>query len=226
MNVWAIVPVKPLNRAKSRLAAVLSPEARVRLAIRMLEHTLVALNESAAVSGVLVISRDNRALVVARKHRARTVQESGQPELNIALERASQVITSWNAQAALVLPADLPLIIPEDVRELVKLGRFHQSVVIVPDHNSQGTNGMLLRPPGLFPFMFGENSLALHTAAAEAAGADVHLYRSERMMLDVDTPEDLLNYLELCGKYGLDPLLDLTVDDLMPHIAAPQKEKP
>ena len=60
MNVWAIVPVKPLNRAKSRLAAALSPEAREHLAGAMLVHTLSAVQASQAVSGVLVVSRDNR----------------------------------------------------------------------------------------------------------------------------------------------------------------------
>ena len=92
MNVWAVVPVKPLNRAKSRLAAALSAEMREQLAVKMLHHTVKCLVDCSAVSGILVISRDTRALVIAREYGAKTVQESGAPELNPALERASQVI--------------------------------------------------------------------------------------------------------------------------------------
>ena len=216
MNVWAIVPVKPLNRAKSRLAATLSPETREHLAGAMLVHTLTAIHESQAVSGILVISRDNRALVLARKHYARTVQESGMPELNAALERAGQVIASWNARAALVLPADLPLLMAADVEGLVQQGRYQQSVVIGPDRAGTGTNALLLRPPGLIPYLFGENSFARHVAAAEAVGAAVHVYRSERLMLDLDTPDDVALYVELCKKYGQELLLDFATENLLP----------
>jgi 2-phospho-L-lactate guanylyltransferase len=224
VNVWAIVPVKPLNRAKSRLAAMLSPKAREHLAGAMLVHTLSAIHESQAVSGILVISRDNRALVLARKHGARTVQESGTPELNPALERASQVIASWNAQAALVLPADLPLLMAADIEGLVQQGRYQQSVVIGPDRAETGTNALLMRPPGLIPFLFGEASFARHTAAAESVGAAVHVYRSERLMLDLDTPDDVALYVELCKKYEQEPLLDFATENLLPM--GVQKERP
>jgi len=224
VNVWAIVPVKPLNRAKSRLAAKLAPEVREQLAGAMLVHTLTAIQASQSVSGILVISRDNRALVLARKHGARTVQESGTPELNPALERASQVITSWNARAALVLPADIPLLMAEDVEELVQQGRFHQSVVITPDRHEMGTNALFMRPPGLIPFLFGEASFARHVAAAEAIGAEVHVHRSERLMLDLDTPDDLALYIELCKKYGQEPLMGLAAENAFPLDV--QKERP
>lgn len=225
MNVWAIVPVKPLNRAKSRLAGVLSPEVREQLAMAMLSHTLTTLEESRAVGGVLVISRDSRALVLARKYGAKTVQESGAPELNSALQRAGQVIASWNAQASLVLPADLPLLAPTDVGEIVELGRYQQSVVIVPDRAGEGTNAILMHPPGLFSFMFGPASFQRHLAAANAAGATVHVYRSERVMLDLDTPDDLATYLVACNEQALRPLIELSADSLL-LVESSQKEKP
>ena len=36
MNVWAVVPVKELDQAKERLAAVLTPEGRRALMLAML----------------------------------------------------------------------------------------------------------------------------------------------------------------------------------------------
>ncbi len=225
MSVWAIVPVKPLNRAKSRLATVLSPEMREALSTAMLRHTIASLAECRFVSGILVISRDNRALVIAREYGARTVQESGAPALNAALERASQVIASWSAQASLVLPADLPLLDVSDIQEMAHLGRFHQSAVVVPDREGTGTNGLLLRPPNLFPISFGVGSFERHVTAAETAGATVHVFRSERLMLDLDMPDDLLAYLDLCTKYGVEPLVDLAIQDLIPSTTASQEEK-
>ncbi|MBN1966964.1 MAG: 2-phospho-L-lactate guanylyltransferase [Anaerolineae bacterium] len=222
MNVWAIVPVKPLNRAKSRLAPVLSPELRMQLATAMLRNTVSTLTQCLGISGIFVISRDTRALVIAREYGAKTVQESGTPELNAALERASRVIASWNAQASLVLPADLPLLNPSDLNQMLEDGRYHRSAVIVPDKHEHGTNGLLLRPPGLIPYLFGNGSFRQHLEAAEAAGATVNVCRSERLTLDLDTPDDLPLYLELCHKYHVEPLIDLSEALLMSAVAQPE----
>ncbi|MBZ0274822.1 MAG: NTP transferase domain-containing protein, partial [Anaerolineae bacterium] len=115
MGIWAIIPVKPLNRAKSRLAQVLSPQEREQLAELMLRHVLGVVRNVPQIMGTLVISRDSRALAIAREFGARTVQESGAPELNNALMRATQVVARWKSEAVLILPADLPLIAEEDI---------------------------------------------------------------------------------------------------------------
>ena len=39
MTIWAIVPVKPLRRGKSRLAGALSEDERTHLNQLLLEHT-------------------------------------------------------------------------------------------------------------------------------------------------------------------------------------------
>ena len=53
---------------------------------------------------------------------------------------------------------------------------------------------LLVRPAGLIPFSFGAGSFHRHQILAEKAGATVHIYRSERITLDIDTPADLAHY--------------------------------
>ena len=65
MNIWAIIPVKPFNRAKSRLAQVLTAEQRAMLSEKMFLHSLDLLSNNDHISGVLVISRDTKALGLA-----------------------------------------------------------------------------------------------------------------------------------------------------------------
>lgn len=202
MNIWAIVPVKPFNRAKSRLAGELHPEQRELLAAGLLERTLQLVVPIAQIQGVLVISRDTKALSMARDMGAQTVQESGAPELNNALLRATQVIRGWGVDGVLVIPADLPLLAREDVEAMVNLSRYNSSIVIAPDRHQHGTNLLLVRPPGLIPYSFGDNSFAEHQRLALAAGADVFTYRSERVGLDLDTPDDLNTYFELAKTLG------------------------
>ena len=200
MGVWVIIPVKPLNRAKSRLSGVLSPEQRYHLAETMLRHVLCVVNTVPQVEGTLVISRDNKVLSIAREYGARTVQESGTPELNSALMRATQVVARWKGAAVFILPADLPLIAPEDITSMIEMsGRSAQSVVIATDKHDDGTNAMFIRPPGLIRYAYGEGSYARHKQLAEAAGAQVHIYRSERLLLDIDVPADLQSYHALVG---------------------------
>ena len=207
MNVWAVVPVKPLNRAKSRLAGELVPEQREMLAASLLERTVRLLLPLPQVQGVLVISRDTKALSMVRDLGAQTVQESGTPELNKALYRATHVLRLWGAQAVLVVPADLPLLAAEDVRDVIHMGRFHNSVVIAPDRHEHGTNLLFVRPPGLIPYSFGRDSFATHQHLAREANASTSIYRSERASLDLDTPDDLQHYFQLAKVLG-EPIIE------------------
>lgn len=199
MSIWAIIPVKPFTRAKSRLATVLSPTEREQLAETLFRRVLTVVKSVPAIAGTLVISRDTRVLSIARDLGVNTVQESGTPELNNALMRATQVVKGWRGEAVLVMPADLPLIAAEDVMEIIALGQDDSSVVIATDFEEDGTNAMLIRPPGLIPYAYGRGSYARHISLAREVGADVTIYRSERLALDIDTPADLEAYYRLSG---------------------------
>lgn len=209
MSVWVLVPVKPLNRAKSRLSAVLTSDERATLAETTLRRTLSVVSQLPQAAGTLVISRDGQVLSTARDMGAHTVQESGAPELNNALMRATQVLAGWRADAVLILPADIPLVNVEDLTQMIRLGRSYNSVVIAGDKKHNGTNALFVRPPGLFSYAYGENSFGRHQQLARLAGATVRVYKSERLELDLDTPDDLAVYREYVshGQYNAKPLL-------------------
>jgi len=199
MNVWAIVPVKPFVEAKSRLSGVLSPEERAVLAERFFRRTLSTLSGIAELEGVLVVSRDATALAIAAENGAIPLWETGLPELNAALTEAAQTAIELDADGVLILPADLPLLTAEDVAHVLSLAQKSGTIVIAPDGAGEGTNGLLVAPPNLFPFAFGVGSFARHIRSAEAVGATLHVYRSPNLALDVDVPADLerLHQLEI-----------------------------
>jgi 2-phospho-L-lactate guanylyltransferase len=120
MTLWAIVPVKPLRRGKSRLAGTLSEDERTELNRSLLQNTLKTFRDLKEVEEVLVISRDPQALAIARQHGARTVREDGQPELNTALKRATVIAQVYATRGVLILPADLPLVTRDDVLTLIE----------------------------------------------------------------------------------------------------------
>jgi 2-phospho-L-lactate guanylyltransferase len=196
MTLWAIVPVKPLRWGKSRLAGVLSQEERKDLNSHLLSHTLKTLKAIPEIEHVLVISRDPAALSLARAHGARTVQENGAPELNIALARATIVAKNYSTSGVLIVPADLPLITPEDVRAMLDLAKDPPVVVLAPDRHRSGTNALLVCPVGLIEYDFGPGSFQRHSERAQMAGARLEICELPSIELDMDLPEDL----ELVGK--------------------------
>jgi 2-phospho-L-lactate guanylyltransferase len=191
VTIWAIVPVKPLRRAKSRLSEVLSREDRSELSQQMLTHTLEVLGEINSIERTLVVSRDSRALALARKLGARTVTERGSPQLNRALIRATLVARRYSVSAVLVLPADLPLLTREDVETLIEKASDPPVVVIAPDRRGSGTNALLSSPPGLIEYAFGPESFPSHVERARKAGARVEICELPSLALDVDLPDDL-----------------------------------
>ncbi len=194
MSIWAIVPVKPFLRSKSRLAGVLSPEARAGLSRDFLGHALRVLAQVPQIGRVLVVSRDPAALALARDLHAHTVTEAGAPDLNRALTRATQVAVAERAGAVLILPTDLPLITVADVQTLITAAGAGPAVTLAPDRHETGTNALFVRPPGLLAYAFGAGSFGRHLARAQAAGAEVRVCRLPGLALDVDQPEDLAVY--------------------------------
>jgi 2-phospho-L-lactate guanylyltransferase len=191
MTLWAIVPVKPLRRGKSRLANVLSEEERADLNRKLLVHTIDTLIEIPEIEQVLVVSRDQGALALAREHGARTVQENGAPQLNIALARATVVAMNYVTRGVLIVPADLPLISAEDVRAMLEKVQNPPVVVVAPDRHHQGTNALLVCPVGLIDYDFGPDSFQRHCDRAQEAGARLEICELPSLALDVDLPEDL-----------------------------------
>ncbi len=196
MTLWAIVPVKPFRWGKSRLAGVLSQEERTDLNSQLLTHTLETLKAIPEIEHVLVISRDPAALSLARSHGARTVQEKGAPELNVALARATIVARNYSTSGVLIVPADLPLLTPEDVRAMLELAKDPPVVVLAPDRHNQGTNALLVCPVGLIEYDFGPGSFQRHCERARQAGARLEICELPSIALDMDLPEDL----ELVGE--------------------------
>ncbi len=191
MTIWAIVPVKPLRLGKSRLSGVLSDNERAVLNRMFLENTLDVLRKTREIAQTLVVSRDPAALAVAREFGARTVLEEGNLDLNGALARATLLSRAYNVRGVMILPADLPLISGQDIKELLRCQANGPCVVIAPDRHKDGTNALLVAPGGMIPYQFGPGSFYRHCALAEEAGANLVIVQNHHIGLDLDTPNDL-----------------------------------
>ncbi len=191
MTLWAIVPVKPLRRGKSRLSSVLSQDERTALNQSLLINSLKTLSSVNAIDTILVVSRDPAVLTIARDYGARTVLEDGSPELNTALRRAALVAKTYLANEIMVIPADLPLLKKSDIEFILSRAGKPPEIIIAPDRRRDGTNALYINPAGLIQFSYGPGSFERHLSLAEKVQARVDIIEISSLGLDLDLPEDL-----------------------------------
>lgn len=185
--MFTIIPAKPFDQSKTRLASVLSLKQRRELSRHLLQRTIDLARQ---VSEVVVVSRDATARRLAKQAGAWALVECNRG-LNQALQQAAAWVTVQGGEAALILPGDLPLLQLSDLTGMMRAGQQTPAVVIAPCHCLDGTNALLLRPPGLIKFAFGPGSFARHRQAAQAMGLAPIIYHSPTIALDLDLPEDL-----------------------------------
>lgn len=192
MKLWAIVPVKPMGQAKSRLAGVLSDDARRALSYELIKRTLEAVSDVPEIERVLIISKDHDVLRLANTYGAMMVWEKGQlPDLNRALRQATSVAADGGAEAIMVLPTDLPLITCNEIRNFIASIRRPPEIIIAPDRRREGTNALLLNPYDILEYQYGEKSFQAHVLQAQEKEVGVSVYVSPVFQFDLDLPEDL-----------------------------------
>jgi 2-phospho-L-lactate/phosphoenolpyruvate guanylyltransferase len=196
-RLHVVVPLRTLEGGKSRLGAALDAEEREELIVGMLRHLLAAIAAWGGAADVLVVSPDPAVLSIATAAGARTLlQRTGDLNEGIRLGVADAV--TGQATAVLVLPGDLPLVAPDALGRLrdaadaaLAAGSGRALVAIVPADARNGTNALLLSPPGVIAPAFGPDSLRAHLEAARAANASVQLVDDPALGFDLDTPGDV-----------------------------------
>lgn len=196
--IWAVVPVKDLERAKRRLAGVLDPAARRGLSLAMLADVLDALDATPGLAGIAVISRDATVAKLALGRGLRAIPETG-ADLNAAVTQAAETLSREGCARLLVVPADAPRVGPEEIAQILAALHAAPGLALVPDRHGSGTNGFLCAPPGALPPCFGADSFARHLAAAREAGIPATVLRLPGLGLDIDTPDDLVTFAERPG---------------------------
>lgn len=186
-----LIPVNGLDRAKGRLAGLLSAEERECLALITLETVLHAAGRRA-----IVLTPDERVAAHVGGRGRVVREEAGLAGLNPQLERAIATLMADGTVTSrlLILHADLPLATAGAIATLDELGGRADTAVLVESRDG-GTNAMLLNPPGRFALAYGPGSYAKHRAAAEAAGMAVIANHNRELTLDLDTPDDIRELL-------------------------------
>lgn len=194
-----LIPVKNLARAKQRLSAVLEQPERTALAHAMLHDVLDAVAAWRDRPEVSLVTSYPFAVDLAREFRFEVIPDPANRSETDAIEMATQVCMQRGAESTLVIPADIPLVRPEELEAVVKAAPAEGSV-LVPSAEGRGTNAVFRRPGALFPLRFGNDSFKPHRAAAEATGKPCVVLSLPGIALDIDNSSDLRQLAVSPGK--------------------------
>ena len=199
MTIGAVLPVKDTGDAKRRLAGFLSAAERQRLALAMAEDVLETLTRVPELSEIVVVTRDQRAIALAKRHGARVLTEPSNDGQSAAVKRAAAVLSREGAEKMLQVPGDVPGASVAEIEAVLAAhgaaGGEGPAVTLVPSHDRRGTNCVLCSPPGVLPFAFGHDSFGPHCEAAQAQGIAPRILPLPGLGLDIDTPDDLRAFI-------------------------------
>ena len=211
-GIVAIVPMKPLQRAKTRLSDALTPSERAAMSLGMMRRVIAAAQAS-SLSGVWVIGGDAVVKQAAERAGAKWSKDYGgnlNDSLAIAMRQAFKC-----GNAALYLPADLPFVTACDVNALLRASRDGAALAFAPAKRDGGTNAMLIPCGSPFHPALGKRSFCRHKAQAQRLGIAFAVCESDGFGIDLDTPADLAvcaaaepgfvdNLTALAGLYEVD----------------------
>jgi 2-phospho-L-lactate guanylyltransferase len=197
--IAALVPVKRLDAAKSRLRDTLPGDAVPKLARAMLEDLLEALLAVPELEVVAVVTEDPEVARVAESQGAGALllDDAG---LNPSLAAGAERLADRGPDALLVVLGDVAGATPADLGALLAAGRTMQPpwAVLAPSRDG-GTTALLRSPPDAFPSAFGPDSAARHREAAQRAGVRLRELSPPSLQVDLDGAEDLDAFLASSG---------------------------
>jgi len=192
--MWVIIPLKDLDRAKSRLAEVLAPTPRRQLFILMARAVIRAAQAMEGCAGVLVVTPSADVARIAQDLGAGVLMDAQAAGMAAACTLGLARLAAEGVERAMILPGDLPSANAADLAQLVRRLREGPGVVLVPDARGEGTNALLLAPPGVIAPAFGPKSAQAHEEAARRAGVPIEVVQVPALQRDLDDPEDLEAY--------------------------------
>ena len=195
LHRWsAVLPVKPLPAAKTRLRGAVPEAAHADLVLAMAQDTVAAALSCEAIAEVLVVCDDPAVRDALGQLGAQTLPDAPDAGLNAALEYGAERAGQPDVVA---LTADLPALRPAELAAALAAAADLGGRAYVTD--AEGTGTVLLAAPAGMPLAprFGPGSAAAHRASrARAIDGDWPTLRR-----DVDTPSDL----EAAKNLGLGP---------------------
>lgn len=194
-SIDALVPVKELVAAKSRLLPGPDRSAAGRLTLAMLEDVLAALFEAQHVDRVAVVTPDEAVAKRAAELGALPLLRSD-PGLNPSLDAGAAELARPEQSGLLVILGDVAGATAEDLDTACDaLAELPQPGAVLCPARDGGTAALARAPHDALPSRLGPDSAARHREAAAAAGIAFRELRLASLAIDLDQANDVRAFL-------------------------------
>jgi 2-phospho-L-lactate guanylyltransferase len=192
----AILPIKPFDDAKERLATGLDAGQRRLMAEAMARDVIAALGRSKRIDGLVIVSGEPKVQELAGGS-----ADAILPDAREGHSAAATIGVRWaienDFERVVMVPGDCPLLESRELDELLdNCSEQRLDFVVIPDRMGSGTNALVIKPPDAVTPSFGPGSRERHLALGLAAGKRVAAIEVPTLALDLDTADDLMELAE------------------------------
>ena len=194
-KIAAVIPMKNLHYAKSRLSNILTLQQRKELVLFLFNITIKTLKKSKFISEIIVVSSDKTIEKFSFKNGLIFIKDLDNG-VNNAIIFADRYCVQNNIDANIVIPHDLPFISVKEIDYICNISeKYPKCVIICPSKRFDGTNILFRKPPSVIATFYDNNSYLNHLKEAEKFNIPLESINLDNLMFDIDTREDLLDFL-------------------------------
>jgi 2-phospho-L-lactate guanylyltransferase len=188
LKTSVIIPVKTFQKSKTRLQ--LSKEKTNQLCKILLEEVIKTVSESKLIDKIIVVTNENQVLDIIKKYDCEKIQDDEESSVNNAVRLAEKYLIKNEFTRSIVLPLDVPFFYSEDLEKLLNFS-LGKSVIIVPSRHFDGTNALVRSPINSMTPRYDEGSHRFQIESAKDSNVRISIGLIYRLMLDIDSKEDL-----------------------------------
>jgi 2-phospho-L-lactate guanylyltransferase len=191
-KIAAIIPMKNLHFAKSRLSTILTLQQRKNLAFFLLNTTIKTLKESRLITEIIVVSSDKTIEKFSFENSLKFIKDSDDG-INNAVILADRYCINNDIDANIVIPHDLPFISANEIDQICNISeKYPKCIIICPSKRFDGTNILFRKPPNVIRTFYDDNSYINHLKEAQKLHIPIESLDLDNLMFDIDTKEDLI----------------------------------
>jgi 2-phospho-L-lactate guanylyltransferase len=188
LKTSVIIPVKTFQKSKTRLQ--LSQERTKELCRLLLDEVIRTVSESGLIDKIIVVTNEEQVSDIIKKYDCEKIQDEDETGVNSAVKLAERYLIENEFTCSVVLPLDVPFFYSEDLEKLLKFSS-EKSVVIVPSRHFDGTNALVRTPIDSMTPRYDEGSYSFQIESAKNNDVKISIGLIYRLMLDIDSKEDL-----------------------------------
>ncbi|MEC7710743.1 MAG: 2-phospho-L-lactate guanylyltransferase [Thermoproteota archaeon] len=188
MKISVIIPVKTFQKSKTRLQ--LSEDKTNELCRLLLEEVIKTVTESKLIDEIIVVTNEEKISDIIEKYHCTKIQDKEEKSVNDAVGLAENYLLENGFTHSIVLPLDVPFFYPEDLENLLRFSS-ENSVLVIPSRHFDGTNALVRAPINSMKPRYDEGNYSFQIESAKKFDVKISIGLIYRLMLDIDTIEDL-----------------------------------